>query len=338
MKYIVSKILSLGDRVIFDMGCILVTGALGQIGSELTPALRNRYDDPTVVATDVRVPDNPGQAFDGVVFEKLDVTDRDSLDELVRTHDVDRIFHLAAILSAKGEEHPELAYDVNVNGLYNVLEVGRQRDVDQVIVPSSIAVFGRETPSHPSEVTILSPTTLYGISKELTERFAQYYADRWDLDVRGIRLPGVISYESPPGGGTTDYAVEVFYEALVDGEYTYYVREDTQLPMVYIPDAISALLDIADADESALRHRASYNVSSLEFTPADLTREIQRHLPEFQASYEPDERQDIADSWPETVDDTAARQDWDWNPNYDFETVVEDMLRNLSDKEVISTS
>jgi nucleoside-diphosphate-sugar epimerase len=309
------------------MDTILVTGALGQIGSELTPALREKYGREAVIASDVQTADEIEEPF-----VELDVTDRDAVESVVEEHDVDRIFHLAAILSAKGEENPGLAWDVNVNGLYNVFEVGREYDLDQIVTPSSIAVYGSTTPANPGEETVLIPTTMYGISKVLTELLAKYYYDNYGLDVRGVRLPGILSYKTLPGGGTTDYAVEVFYEAIEQGSYEYFVRPDTMLPMMYMPDAVNALIQLSEADDEDLNYRCAYNVSALTFTAEELTDAIRKHLPEFEATYEPDERQPIADSWPDRVDDTAAREDWDWEPEYLLDDMVEDMLTNLEQK------
>lgn len=306
---------------------VLVTGALGQIGSELTPALRERADTAVVVATDVQEPDG----VDGP-FETLDVTAKDEIEALVEEYDVDTIFHLAAILSAKGEEHPQLAFDVNINGLHNILEVGRERDLEKVVVPSSIAVFGPETPDNPGEITALCPRTMYGISKVFGEHLGNYYHDNYGLDVRGVRLPGIISHKTRPGGGTTDYAVEVFYDAIEQGSYTYFVREDTMLPMMFMDDAINALVGIADADEADLEFPCSYNVGALSFTAGELTAAIRERLPEFEAAYEPDSRQAIADSWPDTVDDSAAREHWGWDHEYGLDEMVDEMLEELSAK------
>lgn len=304
---------------------VLVTGALGQIGSELTPALRARDDTERVIGTDVEEPAD----VDGP-FETLDVTDPDAVGELIEREDIDTVFHLAAILSAKGEQHPQLAFEVNVNGLSNVLEAGREHDLERVVVPSSIAVFGPETPTNPGEVTVLWPRTIYGISKVFGEHLGNYYHWNFDLDVRGVRLPGIISHKTLPGGGTTDYAVEVFYEAIEHGEYTYFVREDTELPMMYMSDAIRGLIGIADAPRDQLEYPCSYNIGALSFTAGELTEAIQEHMPEFEATYEPDERQDIADSWPDRVDDSGAREDWGWDHEYDLDAMVEDMFDNLT--------
>lgn len=304
---------------------VLVTGALGQIGSELVPALQARSDVETVLATDVQEPEDVEQPF-----ETLDVTDGEAIASLIETYDIDTVFHLAAILSAKGEKHPQLAFEVNVGGLHNVFEAGRTSDVERVVVPSSIAVFGPETPENPGQVTVLGPRTIYGISKVFGEYLGNYYNWNYDLDVRGVRLPGIISHKTLPGGGTTDYAVEVFYEAVESREYTYFVREDTELPMMYMPDAIDGLIGIADATQENLTYPCSYNIGALSFTAGELTEAIQSHLPDFEATYEPDERQEIADSWPGSVDDSAARADWGWEPEYELEGMVEDMLDQLA--------
>lgn len=304
---------------------VLITGAAGQIGSELAPTLRHRDTRDTVIATDVVArPDDLTPPY-----ETVDVTDPTDLETVIENYDVDTIYHLAAILSATGEENPQQAYHVNVDGLYNVLETSRTTAVEQVVIPSSIAVFGPATPANPGEETILAPTTMYGVSKVFGELLGTYYHSTYGLDVRGVRFPGLLSHETMPGGGTTDYAVEAFYEAITSGEYTYFVGEDTRLPMMYMPDAIRALVDLAEADGSDLHHRCNYNVSALTVTPAELTAEIRKHVPDFEARYEPDSRQAIAESWPDTLDDSAARADWDWTPEYGFETMVADMLQNL---------
>jgi len=307
------------------MPSTLVTGAAGQIGSELTPRLRERHDRRSVVGSDLHEEcDVSGP------YESVDVTDRQQLRQVIREYNVDTVFHLAAILSATGEKRPDAAYRVNFDGLRNVLELGRELGLEKVIVPSSIAVFGPDTPPEPAESTILSPTTLYGISKVMTELMADYYGRRYDLDIRGVRLPGIISHGTLPGGGTTDYAVEAFYGAVRQGEYKYFVRPDTKLPMMYMPDAIDALVSVASSDLSDLQHQCEYNVGALSFTPRELTAEIRNHLPEFEPTYEPDERQAIADSWPDTVDDTAARRDWGWDPEYGFAAMVSDMIDNVA--------
>ena len=306
------------------MDTILVTGALGQIGSELTPTLRDRYDDVEVIASDIK-PD-PGVS---PPYETVDVTDRSQIEAVVEKYDVDTVFHLAALLSAAGEQNPDRAFEINVGGLHNVLEVGRAYDLDRIVIPSSIAVYGPATPDNPSERTIQSPTTMYGITKVLAENLGTYYHQKYDLDVRGIRLPGIVSHKTRPNGGTTDYAVDAFYEAVSEGEYTYFVREDTRLPMVYMSDAINALIALAEADESDLRFQCEYNISALSFTASELSERIEEQIDGFDARYDPDERQSIADSWPSTLDDTAARSDWGWSAEYDLDRMVDEMVHNL---------
>ncbi len=306
---------------------ILVTGASGQIGSELTPKLRDEDGIKNVVASDIEdsnVLDEP--------FEILDVLNKNNLIEIVERYDIDTIFHLASILSAKGEKNPNLAYQVNINGLYNVLEVTKEKNLEKLIVPSSIAVFGPETPDVPTEKTITRPNTIYGISKVFLELMASYYDEKFDLDIRGVRFPGLLSYKTKPGGGTTDYAVEVFYEAIKEKKYEYFVRRDTRLPMMYMPDAIKALIQLSKAEKSNLRYHCDYNVNSMCFRADELTEEIKKHIPNFEAEYKPDNRQKIADSWPCELDDTSARKDWNWSPEFGLEEMVEDMIKNLRGK------
>jgi nucleoside-diphosphate-sugar epimerase len=308
---------------------ILITGASGQIGTELTTALRARYGDDNVVVTDLQP--LPARTTHCGPAEQLDVTDRDALANLVRKYRINTVYHLAAILSATGEEKPRMAWQVNIGGLTNVLEVARETGVRRIFTPSSIAVFGPETPKDgtPQE-TVLRPTTMYGVTKVAGEMLGAYYHRRYGLDVRGIRYPGVISSETPPGGGTTDYAVAVFYEAIQRGGYTCFVREDTVLPMIYMPDCIRATLMLMEADASTLKHAAEYNLAALTFSVGELVAEIRKHLPHFEIEYKPDFRQQIADSWPRTIDDTAAREEWGWQPQYDLPAMVEDMLERLS--------
>ena len=316
-----------------EMKRILVTGACGQIGSELTPALRARYGSENVVASDIAEP-TPALR-DAGPFEFVDVTRREQIEEVVERYKIDTIYHMAAILSASGEKNPQLAWRVNVGGLYNVLEVARERELVRVFCPSSIAVFGPETPKEntPQE-TVLRPTTMYGITKVTGELLGNYYFHRFGVDVRGLRYPGIISAETMPGGGTTDYAVEIFYEALKHKRYTCFVREDTVLPMMYMPDCIRATMMLMEADLSRLRYHTEYNLSGLSFSAGELAAEIQKHIPDFVCTFEPDFRQQIADSWPRTIDDTPAREDWGWAPKYDLAAMVEDMLAKLREKGV----
>jgi len=315
-----------------DQKKILVTGAVGQIGSELTLALRERYGGGNVVAAGHRTPPHPGLRNSGP-FETVDVTVREDVERVVGAYGIDTIYHLAAILSARGEENPGLAWKVNIDGLVNVLEIARERGVSQVCVPSSIAVFGPETPRDCApQQTILSPTTMYGVTKVSGELLAEYYVRRFRLDVRGLRYPGIISSETSPGGGTTDYAVDIFYQAIETGRYTCFVRPDTRLPMMYMPDCIKATIDLMEADPSRLVHHSNFNVGAMCFSAEELANEIRKHIPEFVCEYEPDFRQAIADSWPCTVDDRAAREEWGWEPHYDLTSMTEDMLNRLTER------
>lgn len=312
------------------MSRVLVTGALGQVGSELVPALEAQLGSAAVVAADLRAlpPTHPVQ---GVLFEQADCTDGKRLRELVEHHHIDTIYHLAAILSARAEANPELAWRVNMDGLYNVLEVARATGC-RVFVPSSIAAFGPNTPHDPTpQDTLQRPNTLYGVTKVAGELLCDYYCARFGLDVRGLRYPGLISYTAPPGGGTTDYAVEIFWEALRQGRYSCFLGPDTRLPMMYMPDAIRATLELMEADPARLRHRNAFNVTAFNVTPAELAQEIQKHLPQFAIHYRVDPlRQAIADSWPHTLDDSAAREEWGWQPQFDLSAMTQDMLANLS--------
>jgi len=309
---------------------VLVTGAFGQIGSELTPALRQRYGADNVIASGLLTQPIEELSAAGP-FEVVDVTRADTLSEAVRKLRIDAIVHLAAVLSAVGEERPQLAWDVNMNGLYNVLEVAREQDVRRVFCPSSIAVFGAQTPRDLTpQDTILRPTTMYGVTKVAGELLADYYVRRYGLDVRGVRYPGIISSRTTPGGGTTDYAVDIFYKAIEKGAYTCFLREDTVLPMMYMPDCVKATLDLLDADTARLRHHADYNLAALSFAPRDLVAEIRKHMPAFACTYAPDWRQAIAESWPRSIDDSAARSDWDWQPSVDLAAMTSDMLAQLS--------
>ncbi len=311
------------------MNKILVTGAAGQIGSELIITLRERYGVQNVVASDLRTPQNQEHAHDGP-FELVDVLDKEQLARVVTRYKIDTIFHMAAILSVVGEERPQLAWNVNTRGLYNVLELAREKRLTRVFSPSSIAVFGPETPKDPApQETPLRPTTMYGVTKVAGELLGNYYVHRFGLDVRGVRYPGIISSKTPPGGGTTDYAVAIFYAAVRQGHYTCYVHENTVLPMMYMPDCIKATIDLMEADLSQLEHHSDFNLASMSFSIGELATEIARHIPDFVCNYEPDSRQEIADSWPRTIDDTAARREWGWRPAYDLASMTSDMITKL---------
>lgn len=308
---------------------ILITGACGQIGSELAPALKKKYGQDAVMISDIRKP-----TYDfGLEFQELDVTDKEAIEQIVSESDITRIYHLASLLSATGEKNPQLAFEVNLIGLYNILEVGRVHKLKQIIWPSSIAAFGVETPKEktPNE-TVMRPTTMYGITKVSGELLGNYYFYKYGLDVRGVRFPGIISSEAMPGGGTTDYAVEIFYEAIKHKRYTCYLREDTTLPMMYMPDAINALLKLSDVEISKLKHHCDFNLAAMSFSPKELVSEIKKYIPEFHCEYKPDFRQKIADSWPRSIDDSAAREEWGWKPEYDLERMTKDMIEKISKK------
>jgi nucleoside-diphosphate-sugar epimerase len=310
---------------------ILVTGALGQIGSELVPALRGRYGADAVVASDIRMA--PPEAAEAGPFEYVDCVHIGQIDEVVRRHDVGTIHHLAALLSAVAEEKPRIAWDVNMGGLYRVLEVARKHRC-AVFFPSSIGAFGPTTPARGTpQVTIQRPTTMYGITKVSSELLCDYYALRFGLDTRGLRLPGLISHVAPPGGGTTDYAVEIFGQAVRYGHYTCFLRGDTCLDMMYMPDVMRAIIHLMEADPARLVHRNAFNVTAMSFTPERLAEEIRKHLPDFAIDYEVDPvRQAIADSWPDSIDDRAARAEWGWAPTWDLASMTRDMLEKLRTK------
>ncbi len=307
---------------------ILVTGALGQIGSELVPVLRQRYGAKRVVASDIRMPP-AGTAEDGP-FEFLDATNIHLLQELVRKHEVGVIYHLAALLSAVAEQKPHVAWDLNMGGLYRVLEVARQNRC-AVFFPSSIGAFGPGTPrDRTPQDTVQRPTTMYGVTKVAGELLCDYYHRRFGVDTRGLRFPGLISHVTPPGGGTTDYAVEIFYQAIRHRRYTCFLEPETRLDMMYMPDALRAIVELMEAEPERLVHRNAFNVTAMNFTPAELAAEIRRHVPEFRIDYEVDPvRQAIADSWPDSLDDSAARAEWGWRPEHDLAAMTADMLRKL---------
>ena len=310
---------------------ILVTGALGQIGSELVPALRERYGADLVIASDLRM--IPPQTSSCGIYEHLDCTQPHQVLEAVRRHEIGAIYHLAALLSAVAEEKPHGAWDLNMGGLYNVLEAARQHRC-QVFFPSSIGAFGPSTPrDRTPQLTIQRPTTMYGITKVAGELLCDYYASRFGVDARGLRLPGLISYTANPGGGTTDYAVEIFYQALRYRHYACFLGADTRLDMMYMPDAIQAIVRLMEADAARLHYRNAYNVSAMSITPAELAAEIRKHLPDFAIDYHVDPvRQSIADSWPHCLDASAAREDWGFSPRYDLTAMTSDMLTRLGAK------
>lgn len=310
---------------------ILVTGALGQIGSELVPALRERYGADHVVASDIRVAEADSEVAGP--FQLLDCTSQRQIQEAVHRHQIDTVYHLAALLSAVAEQKPQVAWDINMGGLYRVLEVARENRC-AVFVPSSIGAFGPATPrDHTPQDTIQRPTTMYGVTKVAGELLCDYYHQRFGVDTRGVRYPGIISHVAPPGGGTTDYAVEIYYEAIRHGRFTCFLGAGTCLDMMYMPDAIKAAIEVMEADPTNLRHRNAFNVTAMNFTPEQVAAAIRRHVPGFSIDYAVDPvRQRIADSWPDSIDDSAARDEWGWAPTYDLDAMTADMLTQLRRK------
>ena len=308
---------------------ILVIGASGQIGVELTLALRKIYGNANVVASDLR---EENELLKGTgPYVSLDVMNKEMLHVQVIRQNITQIYLLAAILSATGEKNPSLAWNLNMQSLLNVLDIAKEEKLHKVYWPSSIAVFGPTSPKiNCPQQTIIEPSTVYGISKYAGEFWCKYYHNRWGLDVRSIRYPGLISYKSEPGGGTTDYAVEIFHEALEEKKYECFLKEDTYLPMMYMPDAIKATIEMMESPESKITIRTSYNISGMSFSPKEIAAEIKKHIPEFEISYQPDYRQQIANSWPQSIDDSVARNDWGWKEDYDLAKMTEDMLGNLA--------
>jgi nucleoside-diphosphate-sugar epimerase len=312
---------------------ILITGAFGQIGTELSTALRQRYGDEHVLATGPHLPAGNGSAGPRGPAARLDVTDPDAILATLKRHEIDVIYHLAARLSAVGEQDPALTWQVNLDGLRNVLEAARQTGVERVFWPSSIAAFGPDTPRDAvPQDAVMRPTTIYGVTKVAGELLCDYYFRRYGLDVRGLRYPGVISSGAPPGGGTTDYAVEIFHAALDGRRYVAFLREDCTLPMIYMPDCIDAAILLMETDVARLVHHNSFNITAMSFSPGELAAEIRKHIPEFRCEYAPDERQAIAESWPRSLDDSAARAEWGWDPQYDLARMTADMLTRLRER------
>jgi nucleoside-diphosphate-sugar epimerase len=307
---------------------ILVIGASGQIGVELTLALRKMYGNAQVVASDLR---EENELLKGTgPYVSLDVMNKEMLHVQVIRQNITQIYLLAAILSATGEKNPALAWHLNMQGLLNVLDIAREEQIHKVYWPSSIAVFGPTSPKkNCPQQTIIEPITVYGISKYAGEFWANYYHQRYKVDIRSIRYPGLISYKSAPGGGTTDYAVEIFHEALEEKKYTCFLKEDTYLPMMYMPDAIRATIELMEAPADKISIRTSYNVAAISFSPKEIAQNIKQHIPDFTINYKPDYRQAIADSWPQSIDDSVARNDWGWKPEYDLSKMTKDMFDNL---------
>ena len=311
---------------------ILITGAVGQIGSDLTMYLREKHGNENVVAAGHRTKPSEKLLNSGA-FEFIKIEDINEVENVIKKYNIGTIYHLAAILSAIGEKNPQLAWDVNINGLYNMLEVSREYKCS-LFVPSSIGAFGPSTPAdNTPQDTIQRPTSMYGVTKVAGELLCDYYYTRFNVDTRGVRYPGLISYETLPGGGTTDYSVEIFYEAIKNKKYTCFLKHDTMLDMMYMPDAIKGCVDLMEADPAKLKHRNAFNLTATNFTPEQIAAEIKKHIPEFQMDYDVDPiRQAIADSWPNHMDDSAAREEWGWNPKYDLELMTKDMLEKLEIK------
>lgn len=304
---------------------ILVIGACGQVGTELVEELAKRYGNERVIASDIRETAN----FD-VEYVQLDVLDREATRKVMIDHNVTEVYQLAALLSATAEKNPEFGWKLNMDGLFSVLDLAKEGLIKKIFWPSSIAVFGPTTPrENTPQNTVIEPTTVYGISKFAGERWCEYYHNRWGVDVRSVRYPGLIGYKSLPGGGTTDYAVDIFHQALKTQTYECFLGPETSLPMMYMSDAVKATIDIMHAPAADIKIRSSYNLSAMSFNPAEIAREIQKHIPDFSISYEPDFRQAIADNWPASINDAEARSHWGWAHSYDLTKLVADMLENL---------
>jgi nucleoside-diphosphate-sugar epimerase len=308
---------------------ILVIGALGQIGSELTLELRKNYGDKHVIASDI-VEKRTMKNQEGI-YEHLNVLDKERLKIIIKKYKVTQVYLLAAILSARAEDNPHFAWRLNMESLFNVLELAREGHIKKIFWPSSIAIFGPTTPrKHTPQNTVTDPTTAYGISKLAGERWCEYYFQKFKVDTRSLRYPGLISYKTPPGGGTTDYAVDIFIKAVKKNAYTSFLSENTYLPMMYMPDALRATIEIMEAPAAKIKMRSSYNLSAISFSPKEIAAEIEKYKPGFKISYRPDFRQQIADSWPQSIDDSVARKDWGWKHEFDLKKMTKDMLVHLS--------
>ncbi|PWL39599.1 NAD-dependent epimerase [Flagellimonas aquimarina] len=307
---------------------ILILGACGQIGTELTIELRAKYGSENVVASDIR--EGSESLMASGPFELLDATNYEAIEDVVMHYEIDEVYLMAAMLSATAEKFPMRAWNLNMNSLFNVLNLAKDRKINKIFWPSSIAVFGPNTPKeHTPQNTIMEPSTVYGISKQSGERWCEYYFNKFGVDVRSVRYPGLISWKTMPGGGTTDYAVEIYHEALKKGTYSCFLNESTKLPMMYMDDAIRATIGLMESDPEKLSVRSSYNLGSMSFAPKEITQSIQKHIPGFKVTYAPDFRQEIADSWPSSIDDTTAKKDWNWKPAFDLDSTTGEMLDNL---------
>lgn len=310
---------------------ILIIGACGQIGTELTAKLRETYGVENVIASDIRKLEN--DVVQNGIFEVVNALDYNQIENLVEKYEITDVYLMAALLSATAEKNPAFAWDLNMNSLFHVLNIAKAGKIKKIFWPSSIAVFGPTTPrDNTPQYTVMEPSTVYGISKQSGERWCEYYHKQYGVDVRSIRYPGLISWTTPPGGGTTDYAVDIYYKALSDKKYTCFLAENTGLPMMYMDDAIKATINIMQAPAENIKVRSSYNLSAISFTPKEIAESIKKHIPEFTIDYAPDFRQAIADSWPASIDDSVARKDWGWQHDYDMEKMTTVMLENLAKK------
>jgi nucleoside-diphosphate-sugar epimerase len=304
---------------------ILIIGANGQIGLELAEALKSNYGNDHVISADIKPLNNTNG-----IYEQLDVLDRERMYEIIKKYKVTQVYLLAALLSATAEQKPKSAWNLNMEGLFNVLDAAKEGIIKKVYWPSSIAVFGPTTPRiNTPQYTVMEPNTIYGISKQAGERFCEYYFQKYNVDVRSIRYPGLIGHKSAPGGGTTDYAVHIYHEALKNKTYECFLSENTELPMMYMPDALNATINLMDAPAEKVKIRSSYNIAGMSFTPKQIAEEIKKHIPEFTITYKPDFRQAIADSWPASIDDSYANKDWGWKADYDLAKMTDDMLKNI---------
>lgn len=305
---------------------VLIIGAGGQIGTELLERLNQIHGPSNVIASDL----NSSSAFVNNPYEKLDILDKEALYNVIKKHQINQVYLLAALLSATAEKNPMFGWQLNMDGLFNILNLAKEKIIDKVYWPSSIAVFGPTTPKlNTPQYTVMEPSTVYGISKQAGERWCEYYFNKYNVDVRSLRYPGLIGWKSAPGGGTTDYAVHIFHHALESGNYECFLSEDTTLPMMYMPDAIKATVDIMRAPSENVKIRSSYNLAGFSFSPKEIAAEIKKHIPNFEITYKSDFRQNIADSWPQSIDDLSASQDWGWKPDYDLNQMIKDMLLNL---------
>jgi len=307
---------------------ILILGACGQIGTELTLALRELYGNEQVVASDIR--EGSESLMNSGPFELLDATNYEAIEDVVMYHEIEEVYLMAAMLSATSEKFPERAWNLNMNSLFNVLNLAKERKIEKIFWPSSIAVFGPNSPKdNTPQSTVMEPSTVYGISKQSGERWCSYYYHKFGVDIRSVRYPGLISWKTLPGGGTTDYAIEIYHEALNKGSYTCFLNEDVKLPMMFMDDAIRATIKLMDCEPNRLTVRSSYNLSAMSFSPADISVNIKKHIPNFKISYSPDFRQTIAETWPRSIDDTKAKEDWGWEPQFNLDSTTIEMLKNL---------